>query len=150
MPRDLCPFCPGSGKVPDDYDTFLYPNDFTAFSQNNPPFENNPGLFATTGSRGTCDVVLYHPDHNLLPSAMTAEHWSKVVDTWRGRTEQLFANPDIAYVHIFENAGEAIGVTMPHPHGQIYALPMVPPLVERELESARAPLEVSVLQVVGG
>ena len=69
---------------------------------------------------------------------MSAEHWAKVVELWRVRTEQLFTNPDIAYVYIFENTGEAIGVTMPHPHGQIYALPMVPPLVARELNSVRA------------
>ena len=137
MPKEHCPFCPGSGQVPDRYETFLYPNDFAAFSPANPPFEDKPGIFATTGSRGACDVVLYHPDHNLLPSAMPAAHWVKVVETWRARTEEFFANPDIAYVYIFENAGEAIGVTMPHPHGQIYALPVLPPLVERELESAR-------------
>lgn len=141
LPRDWCPFCPGSGRVPDHYDTFLYPNDFTAFSPDHPPFEDKPGLFATTGGRGSCDVVLYHPDHNLAPSAMTAEHWARVVELWRTRTEQLFLNPDIAYVQIFENSGEAIGVTMPHPHGQIYALPMVPPLVRRELDSARAHME---------
>ncbi len=141
MPRDFCPFCPGSGKVPDHYDTFLYANDFAAFSPDNPPFDPHPGLFAIAGSRGSCDVVLYHSDHNLIPSAMPASHWAKVVETWRARTEQLFANPDIAYVYIFENAGEAIGVTMPHPHGQIYALPMIPRLVAREFDSARSHME---------
>ena len=141
MPTDWCPFCPGSGRVPDHYETLLYPNDFAAFSPNNPPFEDKPGIFATTGSRGSCDVVLYHPDHNLTPAAMSADHWAKVVELWRARTEELFANPDIAFVYIFENTGEAIGVTMPHPHGQIYGLPMVPPLVARELDSARAHME---------
>jgi len=140
MPRDWCPFCPGSGQVPEHYDTFLYPNDFAAFSAAYPAFDetvrDQPGLFHTTGSRGACDVVLYHPDHNLTPSAMTAEHWGKVVELWRLRTEQLFADPAIACVYIFENTGVAIGVTMPHPHGQIYALPFLPPLVERELRSA--------------
>src|SRR4051794_17311878 len=81
-----------------------YPNDFAAFSPDNPPFEDKPGIFATTGSYGYCDVVLYHPNHNLLPSAMSAEHWAKVVETWRARTEQVMADPAIAYVHIFENA----------------------------------------------
>lgn len=137
MPKDWCPFCPGSGKVPEHYDVWLYPNDFAAFSPDSPPFEDKPGIFATTGSRGSCDVVLYHPNHNLKPSAMSAEHWAIVVELWRLRSLQLFANPDIAYVFIFENTGEAIGVTMPHPHGQIYALPMLPPLVQREIDSAR-------------
>ena len=141
MPKDWCPFCPGSGKVPDRYDTFLYPNDFAAFSPNHAAFDpaakDSEDAFHRTGARGYCDVVLYHPDHNLTPSAMSASHWAKVVELWTERTVQLFANPDIAYAYIFENAGEAIGVTMPHPHGQIYALPVLPPIVERELESAR-------------
>lgn len=145
MPKDWCPFCPGSGKVPDQYETFLYPNDFAAFSPDNPPFEGRPApggaFFETTGSRGACDVVLYHPDHKMTPAAMPAAHWVKVVELWRAHTEQLFANPDIAYVYVFENAGEAIGVTMPHPHGQIYALPVLPPLVQRELDSARLHME---------
>ncbi|HVW87639.1 MAG TPA: galactose-1-phosphate uridylyltransferase [Bryobacteraceae bacterium] len=136
MPQDWCPFCPGSGQVPDRYDTLLYPNDFAALSKEYPPFEDNPGLFHSTGARGVCDVVIYHPNHNLTPAQMPAEHWRKVVDLWCSRTEQLFADPEIAYVYIFENTGVAMGVTMPHPHGQIYALPFIPPLVEREFVSA--------------
>jgi UDPglucose--hexose-1-phosphate uridylyltransferase len=137
MPRDWCPFCPGSGQVPDHYDTYLYPNDFAAFSKEYPPFEDNPGLFHSTGARGQCDVVLYHSDHNLPPSRMSAEHWRKVVDLWRSRSAQMFTDPEIGYVYIFENTGEAIGVTMPHPHGQIYSMPFIPPLAEKELTSAR-------------
>jgi UDPglucose--hexose-1-phosphate uridylyltransferase len=128
--------------VPEQYETFLYPNDFAAFSSEYPPFADAPAIFGTTGARGLCDVVLYHSDHHLTPSAMSANHWAKVVEVWNQRTLQLFANPDIAYVFIFENAGEAIGVTMPHPHGQIYALPVLPPLVRREIDSARAHMEL--------
>ena len=136
MPKDWCPFCPGSGHVPEHYDTYLYPNDFAAFSKTAPPFEHNPGLFHSTGARGSCDVVLYHSDHNQLPAQMTAEHWGKVVDLWQSRTGELSEDPEIACIHVFENTGVAIGVTMPHPHGQIYALPFIPPLVERELAAA--------------
>jgi len=136
MPKDWCPFCPGSGRVPEHYDTCLYPNDFAAFSKENEPFEDNPGLFHSTGARGSCDVVIYHPGHTMQPSQMPAEHWRKVVDLWSERTAQLYADPEVACVHIFENTGEAIGVTMPHPHGQIYGFPFTPPLIERELVSA--------------
>lgn len=132
MPKDWCPFCPGSGKVPDHYDTYVYPNDFAALSKEYPPFEDKPGLFYKTGARGVCDVVLYHPDHHMVPSQMPAEHWRMVVDLWTERTSQLFKDPELALVYIFENTGVAIGVTMPHPHGQIYTLPFIPPLVERE------------------
>jgi UDPglucose--hexose-1-phosphate uridylyltransferase len=136
MPQDWCPFDPGSGKVPDDYDVYLYPNDFPAFSNDAPPFSSDTGLFETTGARGTTDVVLYSPNHNLLPSELTVDEWRKVIGLWTRRTAELFANPEIQYVVVFENTGVAIGVTMPHPHGQIYGFPFVPPLVERELESA--------------
>ena len=136
MPQDWRPFDPGSGRVPDHYDVYLYPNDFPAFQLDSPPFDPNPGLFKKTGARGVCDVVLYHPDHNMLPSRMPVEHWGLVVDLWTRRFRELAAIPDIQYVLIFENTGAAIGVTMPHPHGQIYAFPFIPPLVQRELDSA--------------
>jgi UDPglucose--hexose-1-phosphate uridylyltransferase len=122
--------------VPDDYSVFLYPNDFPAFSDDNPPFSGQAKLFEVTGARGVCDVVLYSPDHNLLPSELTVEQWAKVIELWTRRTVELFANPEIQYVSIFENTGVAIGVTMPHPHGQIYGFPFVPPLVWTELDSA--------------
>ena len=136
LPQDWCPFCPGSGCVPDHYDVYLYSNDFPAFSLDNPPFVPGTELFGVTGARGVCDVVLYSPDHNLLPSKMTVEQWGKVIDLWTRRTVELNAIPDIQYASIFENTGLAIGVTMPHPHGQIYAFPFLPPLVETELGSA--------------
>lgn len=138
MPADWCPFCPGSGRVPDDYDVFLYPNDFPAFALDNPPFDPEPGLFKTTGAQGVCDVVLYSPEHTLWPSQLSVEQWRKVVELWRRRTSELFEVPEVSYVMVFENTGEAIGVTMPHPHGQIYGFAYYPPLVSIELDSARA------------
>ena len=122
--------------MPDQYEVLLYPNDFPAFSLENPEFSPEVGLFRTTGARGACDVVLYSPNHQLLPSQLSAEQWAKVVDLWTERTGQLFANPAVRYVSVFENAGVAIGVTMPHPHGQIYAFPFVPPLAATEFDSA--------------
>ncbi len=137
MPANWCPFDPGSGKVPDSYDVYLYPNDFPGFSPLAAPFDPHPGLFGTAGPRGACDVVLYSPNHTLPPSKLTVENWRKVMDLWTKRTEEHVANPDIAFVAIFENCGEAVGVTMPHPHGQIYAMPFVPPTVKKELEAAQ-------------
>ena len=137
MPADWCPFCPGSGQVPDDYDVLLYPNDFPAFSPTAEPFQaNHDDLFAVTGPRGACDVVLYSPNHTMPPSQLPVESWLKVIGLWTQRTAELKANDDIAFVGAFENCGEAIGVTMPHPHGQIYAMPFVPPIIRTELESS--------------
>jgi UDPglucose--hexose-1-phosphate uridylyltransferase len=137
MPANWCPFDPGSGKVPDSYDVLLYPNDFPAFSPETDPFDpNTPGLFAETGSRGACDVVLYSPEHTLSPSKLSVANWRKVIDVWTARTRDHEANPDIAMVAAFENCGEAVGVTMPHPHGQIYAMPFISPTVQKELSSS--------------
>lgn len=139
MPENWCPFCPGSGQVPDAYDVFLYPNDFAAFSFLNEPYHEEPeGLFASTGAQGACDVVLYSPNHNLPPSQLSVEQWGKVIELWTRRTAELFARPVVEYVAIFENTGVEIGVTMPHPHGQIYAFPFTPPLVREALEGAKA------------
>jgi UDPglucose--hexose-1-phosphate uridylyltransferase len=109
MPADWCPFC----ALP-PYDVYLYPNDFPAFE-------------------GYCDVVLYSREHNRLPSQLPVEQWEKIIELWTRRTAELEADPKVKHVMVFENAGEAVGVTMPHPHGQIYAFPFVPPRVEKEL-----------------
>lgn len=133
MPANWCPFDPGSGKVPDSYDVYLYPNDFPAFAPDLPPFSPGTGFFAEASPRGACDVVLYSPEHTLPPSQLPVDNWRKVIDLWTRRTADHAANPDIAQVSIFENCGEAVGVTMPHPHGQIYALPFLSPVTEREI-----------------
>lgn len=139
MPADWCPFCPGSGRVPDDYDVCLYPNDFPAFSEGTEPFDPKAAndLYGVTGARGACDVVLYNPKHTRRPSELTPEQWRKIVDLWAARTAELARLPDVRQVMAFENTGVAIGVTMPHPHGQIYAFPFIPPLIQREVDSAR-------------
>lgn len=142
MPADWCPFCPGSGNVPASYDVYLYPNDFPAFSPTADPYHPHESgsvfenVFDTAGARGACDVVLYSPNHTLPPSQLSVESWEKVIDLWTRRTRELLHSRDIAQICIFENCGEFIGVTMPHPHGQIYAMPFVPPTVATEMNSA--------------
>jgi UDPglucose--hexose-1-phosphate uridylyltransferase len=66
---------------------------------------------------------------------------SLLVDVWADRYHDLGARSDVAYVYIFENKGEAVGVTLHHPHGQIYALPFVPPFAQAELDASRRNLE---------
>jgi len=136
MPANWCPFDPGSGKVPDTYDVYLYPNDFPAFSENAGTYTPAAGLFDDTEAYGACDVVLYSPEHTLPPSKLSLEDWKKVIGLWTERTRQHASNPRIAMVAVFENCGEAVGVTMPHPHGQIYAFPFIAPVVQKELASA--------------
>ena len=139
MPTDWCPFCPGSGRVPDDYDVYIYPNDFAAFSIPPPePAIRGDDFYRVGRSLGKCDVVLYHPDHTTSLPQLPLDHIVKLVRLWRARFSELKAMPGIRYVLIFENKGAVIGVTMPHPHGQIYASPFIPPRVEKEIAAARA------------
>ncbi|MCK4591517.1 MAG: galactose-1-phosphate uridylyltransferase [Candidatus Latescibacteria bacterium] len=137
MPQDWCPFCPGSGRVPSDYDVYIYPNDFPTFSIP-PPQADIEGteLFRTEKAVGACEVVLYTPEHNSSLAQLPVDHIVKLIALWKSRYQELGSRPEIKYVLEFENKGEVIGVTMPHPHGQIYAFPFIPPKLQTELDSA--------------
>ena len=80
-----------------------------------------------------CEVVLYAPDHDARLPDLPLDHVRLVVDLWAERTAALGSRPDLAYVLVFENHGEAVGATIAHPHGQIYAYPDVPALPATEL-----------------
>lgn len=139
MPKDWCPFCPGSGKVPDDYEVYEYDNDFPALSQNPPePDDVANDFFRVKPAYGKCEVILYSPGHTVTLPELSVEHIEKLVDLWIERFQAISSDPKIKYVFIFENRGEAVGVTMPHPHGQIYGYSFVPKKLELELASAKA------------
>jgi UDPglucose--hexose-1-phosphate uridylyltransferase len=133
-PTDLCPLCPSregmSTEIPAaDYEVVVFENRFPAFSLqagetvpevNEPPFRSAPGV-------GRCEVVCFTPDHNGSFSSLTERQARTVIDAWADRTADLGARDSIEYVFCFENRGEEIGVTLSHPHGQIYGYPFVPP-----------------------
>ena len=138
MPRDWCPFCPGSGRVPDDFDVLEYDNDFPALSKDPPaPDDVETALYRTAPSYGKCEVILYSPKHDATLPELSVPHVKKLVDLWAGRFRELSADEKIKYVFIFENRGAAVGTTMPHPHGQIYAYPFIPKKLQLETESCR-------------
>lgn len=132
-------FVPGSGKVPDDYEVYEYDNDFPALSQNPPePDDVANDFFRVKPAYGKCEVILYSPGHTVTLPELSVEHIEKLVDLWIERFHVISSDPKIKYVFIFENRGEAVGVTMPHPHGQIYGYSFVPKKLELELASAKA------------
>lgn len=138
MPKDYCPFCPGSGKVPDVYDVYQYDNDFPALSPNPPvPDDVATDFYHTAESYGKCEVILYSPNHNTTMPQLPIANIRKVVDLWVERFQVLSQDPKHKYIFIFENRGPEVGVTMPHPHGQIYAHPYVPQKIRVELESSQ-------------
>lgn len=138
MPKDWCPFCPGSGKVPDEYDVYKYDNDFPALSQEPPvPDEVATELYKTAEAYGKCEVILYSPQHTITLPELPVDHVKKLVDLWTERFIDIKKDEKIKYVFIFENRGEVVGVTMPHPHGQIYGYPFIPKKLELELEACK-------------
>jgi UDPglucose--hexose-1-phosphate uridylyltransferase len=114
-----CPFCEDitSGRVGPDTRVWLHPNDF-------PPF---------TPPVGEAYVVIYSRDHNRSFVQLTVDEVSAVTHLWRDLYRDLAAR--YATVMIFENSGEAIGQTQHHPHGQAYGVSVIPPILERELET---------------
>lgn len=138
MPKDWCPFCPGSGKVPDEYDVFVYPNDFPALSANPPePEVEGTDLYKVEKSYGKCEVILYSPEHNTSVPQLSVAHLTKLVNLWAERTAEIAKDKKVQYIFPFENRGEVVGVTMPHPHGQIYGYPFVPLKLRVELDSCK-------------
>lgn len=136
MPKDYCPFCPGSGRVPDDYAVFAYDNDFPALSEEPPrPDAVGSALYPSLEAYGKCEVILYSPDHTASLSRLAPTHIEGVIDLWAQRFAALEADPRHKYVFIFENRGPEVGVTMPHPHGQIYAYPYIPQKIRVELDA---------------
>lgn len=142
MPKDWCPFCPGSGKVPDEFEVFEYDNDFPALSQNPPPPDDVANdFFHTAQCYGKCEVILYSSGHTVTLPELSDRHVRKLVDMWCQRFEAISADERIKYCFIFENRGDVVGVTMPHPHGQIYGYPFIPKKLELEVASAKEYLQ---------
>ncbi|HEU4947399.1 MAG TPA: galactose-1-phosphate uridylyltransferase [Kribbella sp.] len=124
-PADQCPLCPSKPgnptEVPDsDYAVAVFENRFPSFA----------------GS-GRCEVVCFTSEHAKSFTDLSQAQARLVVDTWADRTADLSARSDIEYVFPFENRGREIGVTLSHPHGQIYGYPFLPPRIKTQLTRAR-------------
>lgn len=126
-----CPFCPGGLEAPEPYDVRAFPNRWPPFRPG-PPVVDDP-----TATRlpavGAAEVVLYTPRHVGSLATIGTDGARRVVDLWAERTAALLARPEVAAVLVFENRGTLVGATIPHPHGQIYAFPFVPPALRTEL-----------------
>ena len=90
----------------------------------------------TAPLHGKCEVILYSPNHAQTLPELPLSHVRKLVDLWCERFEALSRDPEIKYILIFENRGELVGVTMPHPHGQIYGYPWIPKKLALECASS--------------
>ena len=137
LPKNTCPFCPGVLEVPKDYEIVCFENMFPSFEQNpDEPSVEGDELSPVLPAKGICEVILYTPEHDTTLTQQSIPHIRKLVEVWSDRYRELGEYDFIDYVYIFENKGEVIGVTLTHPHGQIYAFSYIPPKAQRELNSS--------------
>lgn len=119
-----------------EWDIAVFENRFPALDLN---AHEAPRLtVATAPGKGRCEVVIFTQDADAALSTLPLDHIELLIDVWADRTKAIGALPEIQYVLPFENRGAEVGVTLHHPHGQIYAYPLVPPLPERLQRAALA------------
>ena len=120
----LCPTRPGGPQTEIPQESFeiaVFPNRFPAFG----------------GGEGAAEVVVYTDDHHGSFSRLPPERAAALMGVWRDRYAELGAREEVKYVMVFENRGVEVGVTLHHPHGQIYAFPFLPPVPAAEREADR-------------
>lgn len=125
-----CYLCPsnaraGSDKNPQYTETFVFTNDFPALLPGVPPAPGSEGeLMRLEPARGTCRVICFSPRHDLTLAEMSQGEVRNVVEMWASQTEELGA--EYQWVQVFENKGQLMGCSNPHPHGQIWASDFLP------------------------
>lgn len=130
---EKCPFCPGSSEIDPSKQAQIIPNRF-------PPFSRDASG-ATSGlsmpAYGVSEILVETLDHNTDFSGFSLEHAISVVKLALERMRTLEEDPGIRYVHFFRNRGRSGGVTITHPHSQIFGIPFVPPRLAKEVERLR-------------
>lgn len=126
-----CYLCPGNERAgghqnPNYQAVFVFDNDFAALSNTETTEPESSGLMVVHRERGNCRVVCFSPDHGLTLARMDASAIRIVVDEWANQYEELGSLAHIDHVQIFENRGEMMGASNPHPHCQIWATESIP------------------------
>lgn len=135
---EKCYLCPTNtrtdGSINPNYSgPYAFTNDFSALLVNTPDGETNiKGLLKAKSEKGICKVICFSPKHNLTLPQMEIEDIAKVVDLWKTEFAALAKNDWIKYIQIFENKGDVMGCSNPHPHGQIWSQSSIPVEPEKE------------------
>jgi UDPglucose--hexose-1-phosphate uridylyltransferase len=133
-----CYLCPGNARVsgavnPDYEQTYVFDNDHPCVSLAAPPSLETPtGIYRNRPAQGIARVVCYSPKHNLTLAELSIDEIQQLLHVWREQYEELGRLPEIKHVLLFENKGEVVGVSNPHPHCQIYATNFVFKTIETE------------------
>jgi UDPglucose--hexose-1-phosphate uridylyltransferase len=141
-PADQDPLAPATpsnpSEVPSNYDVAVFENRSPSFGPALGELDlSGLALGRTAPSHGRCEVVCFSPEHEGSFGSLSESRARTVIEAWADRTEFLSALPGVQQVFPFENRGEAIGVTLHHPHGQIYSYPYVTPRTQRLIESLK-------------
>ncbi|EGD54601.1 galactose-1-phosphate uridylyltransferase [Gordonia neofelifaecis] len=144
-PRRECPLCPDpdglTGEIPAaDYRVAVFENRFPSLAGSSDPGSAVPApaddLRAERPGVGRCEVVCFTSDHDGSFGSLPPRQARLAIDVLAHRTEELLALDEVTEVHCFENRGEEVGVTLAHPHGQIYAYPFITPRTESMMREA--------------
>jgi len=133
-----CYLCPGNkrsdGSVNPDYkDPFVFTNDFSALLPDTPTGEvNEENLLVASSESGICKVICFSPRHDLTLPQMGIDEIIKVIEVWQHEFTEISKNASIKYIQIFENKGELMGCSNPHPHGQIWSSSSIPLELSKE------------------
>ena len=135
-PKEACPLCPSTedylSEIPGQFDVAVFENKNPSFGPNTEVITPSGDFFEqTANATGRCEVVVFSPEHAGSLAGQTPERFRTVVDAWIHRTRDLSEIEGVKQVFIFENRGEEIGVTLHHPHGQIYCYPFVTPTTKK-------------------
>jgi UDPglucose--hexose-1-phosphate uridylyltransferase len=136
-----CYLCPGNSRVsgaqnPDYRGVYVFDNDHPCVGPDAPPVAEHPsGLYRARRADGVARVICYSPRHDLTVAEMPIGAIAEIVQMWQQQTRDLGARPEVNQVLIFENKGEVVGVSNPHPHGQIYSTNFVWRTIETELRA---------------
>jgi UDPglucose--hexose-1-phosphate uridylyltransferase len=141
-PDEYCPLCPTRDeKWPTEipaanYELAVFENRFPSFARRAPKPARVREPYTAATALGAAEVVVYSPEHGVALGELPVSSIVHLIEVWTDRYEDLAARHDVKYVMLFENRGQEIGVTLTHPHGQIYAFPFVPPVPARELQAS--------------
>lgn len=143
-PKDYCPLCPTEPggfetEIPrPHFEVAVFENRFPSLHPHPPkPAEPGTPLSPAAPAEGVCEVVVYTPEHEGSLATLPFERVVQLIRVWQDRYREISRREEIKYILIFENRGSEVGVTLTHPHGQIYAFPFIPPVPALELDSAR-------------
>jgi UDPglucose--hexose-1-phosphate uridylyltransferase len=126
-----CYLCPGNTRIngavnPDYKDVYIFQNDFAALQNNVKEFSLDNKLLKAKSESGICKVICFSPDHSKSLGEMNKKEILKVIEAWQTEYLLLGKEKNINYVQIFENKGEIMGCSNPHPHGQIWSQSSLP------------------------